>query len=65
MIQIVIVGNQIYSSLSLLVRQSMLMFATALEGGRYEVFDSQARDMYGNSHSEGICVLLEIKSMHK
>ena len=30
MIQIVIVGNQIYSSLSLLIRQSMLMFATAL-----------------------------------
>ena len=23
------------------------------------------RDMYGNSHSEGTCVLLEIKSMHK
>ena len=33
MIQIVIVGNQIYSSLSLLVRQSMLMFATALRVG--------------------------------
>ena len=33
MIQIVIVGNQIYSSLSLLVRQSMLMFSTALRVG--------------------------------
>ena len=27
--------------------------------------DSHARDMYGNSHSEGTCILLEIKSMHK
>ena len=27
--------------------------------------DSHARDMYGNSHSQGICVLLEIPSMHK
>ena len=24
-----------------------------------------ARDMYGNSHSQGTCVLLEIPSMHK
>ena len=29
----------------------------------YKVFDSHARDMYGNSHSEGTCVLLEIPSM--
>ena len=27
--------------------------------------DSHARDMYGNSHSRGTCVLLEIPSMHK
>ena len=27
--------------------------------------DSHARDMYGNSHSQGSCVLLEIPSMHK
>ena len=26
----------------------------------YNVFDSYARDMYHNSHSEGTCVLLEI-----
>ena len=31
----------------------------------YNVFDSHARDMYHNSHSEGTCVLLEIPSMHK
>ena len=36
-----------------------------IEGGGYKVFDSHARDMYGNSHSEGACVLLEIPSMHK
>ena len=24
-----------------------------------------ARDMYGNSHSQGTCVLFEIPSMHK
>ena len=27
--------------------------------------DSRARDMYGNSHSQGTSVLLEIPSMHK
>ena len=27
--------------------------------------DSHARDMFGNSHSQGTCVLLEIASMHK
>ena len=27
--------------------------------------DSHARDMYGNSHSQGTCVLLEIPSRHK
>ena len=37
----------------------------SIERGGYKVFDSHARDMYGNSHSEGTCVLLEIKSMHK
>ena len=37
----------------------------SIEGRGSEVFDSHARDMYGNSHSEGTCVLLEIKSMHK
>ena len=35
------------------------------EAGGYNVFDSHARDMYHNSHSEGTCVLLEIPSMHK
>ena len=125
MTQIMIVGIQLYSSLSLLARQSMLMltelpgmvtvfeqffhleysdsytcnihhycichsqvtaFETLLalnynsfiltvaiigvgiystEAGGYNVFDSHARDMYHNSHSEGTCVLLEIPSMHK
>ena len=27
--------------------------------------DSHARDIYGNGHSQGTCVLLEIPSMHK
>ena len=31
----------------------------SIVGGGYKVFDSHARDMYGNSHSEGIRVLLE------
>ena len=31
-----------------------------IEAGGYNVFDSYARDMYHNSHSEGTCVLLEI-----
>ena len=37
----------------------------SIEAGGYKVFDSHARDMYRNSHSEGTCVLLEIPSMHK
>ena len=37
----------------------------SIEGGGYKVFDSYARDMYGKSHSEGTCALLEIPSMHK
>ena len=37
----------------------------SIEGGGYKVFDSYARDMCCNSHSEGTCVLLEIPSMHK
>ena len=39
------------------------MYST--KAGVYNVFDSHARDMYHNSHSEGTCVLLEIPSMHK
>ena len=27
--------------------------------------DSHARDMFGNSHRQGTCVLLEIPFMHK
>ena len=37
----------------------------SIEAGGYNVFDSHARDMYHNSHSEGTCVLFEIPSMHK
>ena len=37
----------------------------SIEGGGYKVFDSHAKDMYGNSHSEGTCVLLEIPSILK
>ena len=35
------------------------------EAGGYNVFDSHARDMCHNSHSEGTFVLLGIPSMHK
>ena len=44
-----IVGDAIYS----------------IEGGGYKVFYTHTTDMYGNSHSEGTGVLLEIKYMHK
>ena len=37
----------------------------SIEGGGYKVFDSYARDMCGNSPSEGTCVLLEIPSVHE
>ena len=116
MIQIMTVGYQLYSSLSLLTRQSMLMLTkfpemftvferffqlkcsesctcnmhgdARIEGYHYCMpveretllalnynsfiltvgiigVDSHTRDMYGNSHSLGTCVLLEIPSMHK
>ena len=125
MTQIMIVGIQLYSSLSMLARQSMLMltelpgmvtvfeqflhleysdsytcnirhycichsqvtvFETLValnynsfiltvaiigvsiystEAGGYNVFDSHARNMYHNSHSEGTCLLLGIPFMHK
>ena len=114
LIQIMTVGNQLYSNLSLLARQSMLMLTdlpemvtvferffqleysesytcnmhgdARIEGYHYcmpletllalnynsfiltvEIIgvDSHARDMYGNSHSQGTCVLLEIPFIHK
>ena len=114
MIQIMTVGSQLHSSLSLLARQSMLMLTelpemvtvfepffrleysesytcnmhadARIEGYHYcmplETLlslnynsfiltvgiiggDSHARDIYGNSHSQDTCVLLEIPSMHK
>ena len=115
MTQVMVVGIQLYSGLSKLARQSMLIltelpglvtvfeqffhleygdsytcnihhycichsqgtafetllalnynsFICSSEAGGYNVFDSHARDMYHNSHSEGTCVLLEIPSMHK
>ena len=37
----------------------------SIKTGGYNAFDSHARDMYHNSHSEGTSVLLEIPSMHK
>ena len=113
MIQIMTVGNQLYSSLSLLARQSMFMLTelpemvtvferffqlecsesftcnmhgdARIEGYHYcmpfetllalnynsfiltaGIIDvhSNARDVYGNSRSQGTCVLLEIPSMH-
>ena len=114
LIQIMTVGNQLYSYLSLLARQSMLMLTdlpemvtvferffqleysesytcnmhgdARIEGYHYCMpletllalnynsfiltvgiigVDSHARDMYGNSHSQGTCVLLEIPFIHK
>ena len=42
-----------------------MLLSYSIDGGGYKAFDSRARDMYGNSHSERTCVLLEIKFMHK
>ena len=33
--------------------------------GGYKVFDSHARDMYGNNHSEGTCIVGNNISMRK
>ena len=35
----------------------------SIEDGKFKVFDSHARDVYGNSDPEGKCVLLEIPSI--
>ena len=35
----------------------------SIENGKFKIFDSHARDVYGNSHPEGKCVLLEIPSI--
>ena len=37
----------------------------SLKNLRLSKSHSHARDMYGNGHSQGTCVLLEIPSMHK
>ena len=42
-----------------------LNYNSFILSGRINVVDSHARDMYGNSHSQGTCVLLEMPSMHK
>ena len=60
MIQIMIVGNQLYSSLSLLVRQSMLML-TELPGMvtvfepffQFEFSESYTCNMHGDTRIEG------------
>ena len=31
--------------------------------GRYRIFDSHSRDIYGRSHPQGTCVLLEAPSI--
>ena len=54
-----------YNSFILMVGIIIGVAIYSIEGGGYKVFDSHARDMYGNSHSEGTCVLLEIPSMFK
>ena len=129
MVQIMNFGNELYTSLSMLARQSLLMFTElpamvtlceqtfqleysesysgningdvviegyeycmplgrafntllsldynlfiltvgiigvgiySIQDGKFKVFDSHARDVYGNSHPEGKCVLLEIPSI--
>ena len=32
------------------------------DNGHFKVFDSHARDIYGKSHPQGTCVLLDISS---
>ena len=54
-----------YNSFILMVGIIIGVAIYSIKGGGYEVFDSHARDMYGNSHSEGTCVLLEIPSLFK
>ena len=31
--------------------------------GAFKIFDSHGRDLYGNSHPQGTCVLLEVPSV--
>ena len=35
-----------------------------INGGKFKIFDSHSRDIYGNSHSQGTCVLLAATSIN-
>ena len=37
----------------------------SIDNGRLKLFDSHARDVYGNSHPKGTCVLLELSSIYE
>ncbi len=36
----------------------------SMNDGKFKIFDSHSRDIYGNSHSQGTCVLLEATNMN-
>ena len=53
---------QSYTSFILGVR-CIVVGIYCCNNGVFKVFDSHGRDLYGNSHPEGTCVLLEVPSV--
>ena len=53
---------QSYTSFILGVR-CIVVGIYCCNNGAFKIFDSHGRDLYGNSHPEGTCVLLEVPSV--
>ena len=51
-----------YRSLILTVGCIAVSIVYCADNCHFEVFDSHARDIYGKSHPEGTCILLDISA---
>ena len=56
--------SQQYRSFILTVGCIAIGITYCADDGHFKVFDSHARDIYGKSHPQGSCVLLDISSIH-
>ena len=53
-----------YTSFILTVGCIAVGIIYCVDNSNFKVFDSHARDIYGQSHSQGTCVLLDVPSTH-
>lgn len=56
--------SQQYTSFILTVQCKAVVIIYCADNGNFKVFDSSARDVYGNSHPQGTCVPLYLPSVH-